>query len=809
MRLLQKSLGELFLLFIFLLSGTIAFPQAAYFFRDSESPGYYDTGLAFKSGASTIDQAGPSGDKIPVESGQKVFQGDHSLRLTWNSKSGGDWLALVIAPGWPFQDISQMDTLSFWVYSDVGISKSLLPNIYMEGAPGTTKSKKYALSLFTDDIPAESWTEIKVPLDTFFNDPNQTNINFSMIKAIIFGQNQADAQSHTLYIDEVKAYDGSTSSLPVATPLDLKGKGYDSHVRLTWTPNTEPHLGGYYIYQSIDNGISYQLRKFLTEKDTVFNDFTGHQGKNLNLKYKIAAVNVAGGTSALSNPIDVSTFEMSDEELLTMVQEATFRYFWNYAEPVSGMARERNTSGDLVTSGGSGFGIMAILVGIERGFISRTQGINRIKQILNYLEGADRFHGAWSHWINGVTGNVIPFSNFDDGGDLVETAFMVQGLLSARSYFDQINPDEDSIRQKITQLWEDVDWNWYRKLNNNVLYWHWSPNYNFQINHQLRGFNEVMITYILAIASPTNSIPASLYHTGWAGNSNYINGNSFYGYPIIVGSNYGGPLFFAHYSYLGFDPRKKKDDYANYFIRNQNHSLINWNYCIANPKGFAGYDSTCWGITASDDPNGYLAHSPNTSNDNGTLSPTAALSSMPYTPEESMAALKYFYRELGDKLWGEMGFYDAFNPGQNWYANSYLAIDQGPIIVMIENHRTELLWDNFMENPEIQPALDDIGFVYDATSIDNPNLSSPIDVSLWPNPTTAETFISVNLLRTQEMEIHLLNNRGEEISVIEKSKTFGAGLHEFTLPNTKISSGLYFIKIKTSDQIMIQKLIVL
>ena len=411
--------------------------------------------------------------------------------------------------------------------------------------------------------------------------------------------------------------------------------------------------------------------------------------------------------SVPSDTVEAATRVFSDDELLDMVQQYTFRYFWDFADPASGMARERNTSGNTVTSGGSGFGIMAMLVGIERGFITRDQGIARMQKILTFLENADRFHGAWSHWIDGNTGHVIPFSQQDNGGDLVETGFLVQGLLAARNYFNHDTPAEQGIAQKITDLWEAVEWDWYRQNNSNVLYWHWSPDNNWAINMQIRGWNEAAIIYILAIASPTHGVPASLWQTGWAGNSNYVNGKTFYGYKLDVGWDKGGPLFFAHYSFLGFDPRHKKDAYANYFINNRNHTLINRAYCIDNPQNFTGYSENCWGLTASDDPDGYMAHEPVSGRDNGTITPTASLSSMPYTPEESINALKYLYRNLGKKIWGPMGFYDAFNQKRNWYTTSYLAIDQGPIIDMIENYRSQLLWNNFMANTEIQQALDD------------------------------------------------------------------------------------------------------
>jgi len=158
------------------------------------------------------------------------------------------------------------------------------------------------------------------------------------------------------------------------------------------------------------------------------------------------------------------------------------------------------------------------------------------------------------------------------------------------------------------------------------------------------------------------------------------------------------------------DPRNLEDSYANYWEQNVNHSLINMAYCSDNPQSYAGYSEECWGLTASDGNDGYSAHSPN--NDRGVITPTAAISSLPFTPEESMKAIRHFYYYLGDRLWGEYGFYDAFNPTAGWVASSFLAIDQGPIICMIENHRTGLLWDLYMSAPEVKQGLDKLGFTY-------------------------------------------------------------------------------------------------
>lgn len=399
---------------------------------------------------------------------------------------------------------------------------------------------------------------------------------------------------------------------------------------------------------------------------------------------------------------------VSDEELLTIVQQQTFKYFWDFAHPASGMARERNTSGDVVTSGGSGFGIMALIVGIERGFITRAEGLERMDRILTFLGNADRFHGAWSHWMDGNTGDVVPFSPNDNGGDLVETSFLMQGLLTFRQYLDAGVATESSLIDRINALWETVEWDWYTQGGQDVLYWHWSPDKQWTMNHPIRGYNEALITYFLAAASPTYSVAASVYHEGWAANGAIVNNKTFYGIQLPVGFDYGGPLFFAQYSFLGLDPRNLQDTYANYWTQNVNHSLINHAYVVDNPKNFVGYSDENWGLTASDNPQGYSAHSP--TNDLGVITPTAALSSFPYTPVESMKALKFFYYSLGDRLWGPYGFYDAFDLTAGWTADSYLAIDQGPIIVMIENYRTGLLWNLFMSAPEVGVAMDKLGF---------------------------------------------------------------------------------------------------
>lgn len=411
-----------------------------------------------------------------------------------------------------------------------------------------------------------------------------------------------------------------------------------------------------------------------------------------------------------------------DEIIFTDVQRATFQYFWDGAEPGSGLARERFHTDNVypqndkttVTSGGGGFGVMAILVGIERGFITREEGRQRLERIVKFLETADRFHGAWPHWWNGETGKVKPFSRYDDGGDLVESSFMIQGLLCVRQYFQNGSSAEKNLATRIDKLWKEVEFDWYRN-GKNILYWHWSPINAWRMNFAVTGYNECLIMYVLAASSPTHGVPAEVYHEGWAMNGKINELPASYD-GITLAMNHhnkegtAGPLFWAHYSYLGLDPRGLKDQYADYWKENTNHTLIHYQWCVNNPKGYKGYGADSWGLTSSYSMRGYSGHAPTEKRDLGVISPTAALSSFPYTPKESMAAMKNWYTNKKEKLFGVYGFYDAFSETVDWYRPRYLAIDQGPIVVMMENYRSGLLWNLFMSCPEIQQGLKKLGF---------------------------------------------------------------------------------------------------
>jgi exo beta-1,2-glucooligosaccharide sophorohydrolase (non-reducing end) len=671
--------------------------------------------------------------RLPVET--RIFHTPpNALRLQWQSNPNGGWSAQIQRPG--VRNLAGQylgDTLMFWCYAEQPIRAADLPLIQLTDASHGFSSP-LKMGDFIDGIPQAKWVEVRIPLLKFKQealrgfDPNR-------LESLTFFQGATDAAPHSLIIDDIKIdFAGDTEPPAVAggafqpkslpPPTNIHAKGYDRHIDISWDSISNDSLQHYLILRSED-GNDYKPIGIQVPGINRYADFLGRSDEKA--YYKVAAVDREYRSSLPSEAVSASTRVLSDDELLTMVEEACFRYYWDGAHPNAGMALE-NIPGDdrIVALGASGFGIMSLLVGVDRGFITRQQGVERFNKIVGFLEKAPRYHGAWAHFLNGYTAQSISlFGMYDDGADLVETSFLMEGLLAARQYFH----DQPDLVRRITALWQAVEWDWYRMSpDSDALYWHWSPDYTWHIHNRLTGWNEVMITYLLGIASPTHAVRPELYYAGWAGQSeeaahyrenwsgtkeghHYVNGNTYYGVKLDVGEGLGGPLFFTHYSFMGFDPHALTDRYTNYFENNRNLARIDLAFCTDNPGKHAGYGPNTWGLTASDDPFGYHAHQPRDKDDNGTITPTGALASFPYTPDASMAALKHFYRDRGAELWGEYGFRDAFNDDQHWVSSIFMGLDQAPIVVMIENYRTGLVWKNFMQNPEIKSMLEKLAAI--------------------------------------------------------------------------------------------------
>lgn len=725
-------MSRLIRIFLGILVAPLAWGSTEYYrhviFDNSLTPdSYYNSG-GMANGSSVLEL---NRDHLPVET-ETFLTPPNALRFRWQSQPGGGWEAEVHLDLFRdrFPELRGQN-LYFWCYAPQAIAADDLPMVVLSTTsaglhvaefPGAF-TEPMPLGRFSGSIPAGKWIRVRIPVSGLHS-TSIYDFKPERLRSVVFHQAKADGVQHTLIIDEIQVDDDhGTNGSRVPAPSKLRAVGYDRHVELQWDPINNPALGRYVIYRSLDHKVFEPIGMQLPDIHR-YSDFLGKA--NVTAEYKVVASDQRYELSQPSNTAAASTRELSDDELLTMLQEACFHYYWEGADPHSGMALE-NTPGDdrIVATGASGMGIATLVVGVDHGFITRAQGIERLTKIVNFLEHAQRYHGAWSHYMDGSTGKTMPvFGMFDNGGDLVETSFLMEGLLSARQYFRGNSPAEKDLYQRITKLWEGVEWDWYRGPQpGDFLYWHWSSEWKWQIQHPLIGFNEVMITYLLAMSSPSHPVPPTVYYSGWASQSqtaihyragwsgsaagdHYGNGQTYYGIKLDVGVGTGGPLFFTHYSFFGFDPHSLHDRYtASYFENNRNLALINRAYCMSNPKHFSGYGADAWGLTASDGPWGYVPHAPDDSSDKGTLTPTGALASFPYTPEASMAALKHYYRDLGSQMWSIYGPRDAYNQGENWISPIYMGLNQAPIAAMVENYRTGLIWKQFMSNPEIGEML--------------------------------------------------------------------------------------------------------
>jgi hypothetical protein len=685
------------------------------FFENSLSPGSYFYSAGKVSAPSTLELVG---GKLPVES-REFISGPNALELQWRSMPQGGWDAEIKLYRWRNRNVDFTgDSLYLWLYSEEGIHAADLPKVALVDLKNNF-TQQISLGGFAPDLTAHKWTRVRIPMAQF-KSASLYPFHPELLTTIIFAQGNADGGLHTLDIDDIRIENaGQWAGHTPQSPRLLEAKGYERHVDIRWEAPPDPAVAQYVIYRSEHGG---PFRPIGVQRYGVnrYADFIGDP--HVSASYRVSARTSSLRESSMSNVLTASTHPMTDEELLTMVQEAAFRYYWEANEPVSGMARE-NTPGadDIIALGASGFGVMAMIVGAERGFAPREQIVDRLLQITDFLARADRFHGAWPHFISGRTGHAVGvFGIYDDGADLVETSFLMQGLLTARQYFHRENAKEERLRSNITSLWQGIEWDWFRATpKKDALYWHWSPDYAFHIANRLEGWNEVMITYMLAIASPTHPVPASLYHTGYTSEgTDHVYGEKHTYYGIQLDMNYSpgspGPLFFTQYSYLGYDPRGWRDQYADYFANNRKEALVSQAYSIANPNHWKGYGADSWGLTAVDGPDGYREYKPFTEDD-GTIAPTGAVSSYAYTPQQSLLAIRHFYRDLGAQLWDIYGFRDAFNQQESWYSGITMGLNQAPMAVMIENGRTGLIWRNFMANPEILKMQQAIGLIHEGT----------------------------------------------------------------------------------------------
>ncbi|MGL4512696.1 MAG: glucoamylase family protein [Lacipirellulaceae bacterium] len=666
--------------------------------------------------------------RAPVER-TRSHSAPNCVRLAWTSAFGGDWRVHLKAPTRYGKPVAfEGDTLVMWVYSPEGLVVDDSPRVSLTSVGGGSTNSVALLSL-RGTLAAGEWVRLEFPPSAFqglFGGTDRSTFDLGRLEEVGFVQGLDDGKPHVLLVDDIRVVNARdlADTTPPAPPTGLTAEGAELHIELAWTASASDDVVSYGVDRSTAGGAFERV----ATRPAWFSravDFLAKPGDLA--RYRLTAIDRAGNESAPTAIVTASTRPFSDDELLTMAQRGCFRYYWDLGHPVAGMAIEVLPGDDnLVALGASGFGVMALVVGAERGFAPREAVAERVLKIVRFLAKADRFHGVWPHFFDGQTGRTNAFFGpHDNGGDLVETAFMIQGLLAARQYFDRDDPVERELRDTVTRLWREVEWDWHRRdASSPVLYWHWSPDKAWVISHPLIGWNETMIVYLLAIASPTHAVPAEMFYTGFAGTDeraiayrrswsrttdgdHYTNGKTYGRVTLDVGCGNGGELFFNQFSFLGFDPRGKRDKHTNYARNNRNIALLSHAYAVENPRGRKGYGASCWGRSAGINSGGGRAQP---RDDNGTICSSAALGVMPFTPDESMAALRHFYRELGPRVWGAYGFHDGFNETEDWFEEVYMGLNQAQIVVMIENHRTGLLWRSFMANPEVAPALEAIGF---------------------------------------------------------------------------------------------------
>jgi hypothetical protein len=783
---------------------------------DAAGTGFYDASWGNASN-SFLHLIGPSKDKMPINSAQK-YQGLHSGVIRWKQVAGGEWRLFIAADGWASHNATGFDSLLFYLNGPQAVSGDVLPHLGLEDTDNQLSSTTPLAAHFSGlDAEVSTWQRVPIPLTAF---QPFGNFDLDKLKTVRFSNGAVTADTLTLWVDEIRVIKKARDAQPPAAPQNLRATSYDRLIELDWDDNTETDLFDYQVYRATNAAgpftrLSSDAVRASYHFDTPVINGTIYY-------YKVTALDSSLNESGFSNTVTVTPMPKPAAELLDLEQRAAFYFFWYASNPNTGVSLDRMTNPTLGATGSTGFALTTYPIAVERGWITRAQAAERTLKVLRfYRDRADRFHGFYPHFLNSATGRVIELFSKDNGADVVESAYFFAGALTCRQYFTAGDAVETEIRQIATGLYNAADWQFLRRntagdtLQN--LSWWWSPTYGFQNGGRVTGFNEAMIVYLLALGSPTHAVPATTYHQGWA--STYRRNRFQFGMMLPVES-LSSSLFTYQYTHCWVDYRNKRDAYANYFDNSRIATLINRQYCISQ-SGAYGYSDSLWGLTACDGPGfppfrGYEARGP-FQFDDGTIAPTAALASMPFTPEESLAALVYMYNHHRDGLWGPYGFKDAFNITANpdWFDPDYIGIDQGPIVIMIENYRSQLIWNLFMRNAEIQEALKKAGYVTTAVE-EKTGEALPRRFVLeqnFPNPFNAGTSLRYALPKAGAVYLAIYDLNGKLVRVlIDQAET--AGEHVINWDGRDqhgevSASGVYFARLTQEGQTAVQKLILL
>lgn len=677
---------------------------------DAAGVGYYDASVPVITAPSQLTTAtSPFGGKLPILM-NRAFTGSQSGLLEWKSVAGGDWTFYIASPGFATRDLTGLSNLVFFVNGPAAIPATSLPRLGLESS---TNQKTPATSLASflpqglDDDP-NTWQRVAVPLTAF-----QPYGPFSptQFKDVFFSQGAADNVTRTVWLDNLRVTEGRVPS----TPTEVVTRAGDRSVVLHWARNSETNISGYRIYRGPGTNGPFALLNSTPVGLPSFADFAVTNGQT----YFYVVRALMNGYDESSNSIAVSTTPRAfanDAEFLDYLQQTTFDYFWYEANPTNGLVRDRSQPNSFASIAGVGFGLTGIGIAIDRGWITREQGRQRVLVTLRTFRDGPQGTGAtgtigYKGWFYHFLGLNTATRAWSSELSSIDTGLLLAGVLDAKQYFDANQPDEVEIRSAADTIFNRVDWQWMAN-GANSLTMGWKPESGFIASRWI-GYNEAMVLYILGLGAATNPLPAihwSSWTSGYAWRTN--RGYAYVEFP---------PLFGHQYSHCWIDFRHIADPYMNargisYFENSRRATLAQRAYCIANPGGFAGYGSNVWGITACDGPGfgsfaGYNARgAPPAQNDDGTLAPTAVGGSLPFAPEVCLPTLRNLYDQFRTNLWTGYGFRDAFNLTANWWDPDVLSIDQGAMLLMIENYRSQKIWRRFMRLPEIRRGLQSAGF---------------------------------------------------------------------------------------------------
>ena len=666
----------------------------------------------------------------------------------------------------------------------------------------------YRLAVFNSgvDSDAATWQRRAVAISAF---GPLGSVDLERVRGVVFENAEAPTSRRVLWVDAVAglAYDADAEG--PAPPTAITAETGDQTVLLRWTPT--PGAFGVLVYRQSAAGGPFRLLTEQRVRQDHYADLDAENGEAYTYVLRSLAANglrdpIPGPDS---EPVTAAAVEGAPDPYIGLTARLAFDYFWEQANPQNGLVKDRSTDFSAASIAAVGFGLSAVTVGIDRGWVSRAQGAARVAATLDFFatcpqsdapSGTCGYRGFFYHFLNMETGERAGTNELST----IDTALLLGGVLHAAQYFDGAGDVEAGIRQRADQIWRRVEWDWAAPRSPLVALG-WRPESGF-LPFDWRGYNEAMILYVLGLGSPTHPLPDGAWDAWTAtypGDWQTHYGITFLTFP---------PLFGHQYSHVWIDFRDRADAYMrskgiDYFENSRRATLAQREYAIDNPRRWPNYSAEEWGITASDVPNGYLARgAPPAQNDNGTIAPTAAGGSYAFTPDLSREALRTFYREYRPRLWGEYGLKDAYNVAADWVATDYLGIDQGPILLMIENERTGAIWDSFMTHPDVQRGLERAGFERVTSGEDGPEAALTLAPPV-PNPTASGVRLAFSTSAAGPVRLAVYDVLGREVAVLVEGAR-PAGEHVAAWDASAAASGVYVVRLRAGGAVRSRTLVV-